>query len=129
MSSEIIGYVTELKELCVEIKKHATELKKFRKRKDELEKKIEAFLVEKDQPGVKYRDVAVILEKNKYKRIPKKKEQKKMDCINVLTHYGIGNAEKILSEIIETMKGDEVPKNSIRLKEISKYSNIVLPNR
>ena len=127
MSSEIIGYVTELKDLWVEIKKHSTELKKFRKRKDELEKKIEEFLVEKDQPGVKYRDVAVILEKNKYKRIPKKKEQKKMDCINVLTHYGIGNAEKILSEIIETMKGDEVPKNSIRLKEISKYSNIVLP--
>lgn len=129
MSSEIIGYVTELKELCVQIKKHSTELKKFRKRKDELEKKIEEFLVEKDQPGVKYRDVAVILEKNKYKRVPKKKEQKKMDCINVLTHYGIGNAEKILSEIIETMKGDEVPKNSIRLKEINKYSNIVLPNR
>jgi hypothetical protein len=129
MSSEIIACVTELKELCVEIKKYATELKKFRKRKDELEKKIEAFLVEKDQPGVKYRDVAVILEKNKYKRVPKKKEQKKTDCINVLTHYGIGNAEKILSEIIETMKGDEVPKNSIRLKEISKYSNIVLPNR
>jgi hypothetical protein len=129
MSSEIIAYVTELKELWVEIKKHSTELKRFRKRKDELEKKIEEFLVEKDQPGVKYRDVAVILEKNKYKRIPKKKEQKKTDCINVLTHYGISNAEKILSEIIETMKGDEVPKNSIRLKEISKYSNIVLPNR
>ena len=129
MSSEIIGYVTELKELSVEIKRYSTELKKFRKRKDELEKKIETFLVEKDQPGVKYRDVAVILEKNKYKRIPKKKEQKKMDCINVLTHYGIGNAEKILTEIIETMKGDEVPKNAIRLKDINRYSNIVLPTR
>ena len=129
MSGEIIGYVTELKELSAEIKRYSIELKKFRKRKDELEKKIETFLVEKDQPGVKYRDVAVILEKNKYKRIPKKKEQKKMDCINVLTHYGIGNAEKILTEIIETMKGDEVPKNAIRLKDINRYSNITLPNR
>lgn len=118
MSAEIIASVTELKELSTDIKRRAAEISKLRKRKEELEKKITDFLVEKDQPGVKYRDVAVILEKNKYKRLPKKKAQKEEDAINVLKHYGISNAEKIFSEVIETMKGEEVPKNAIRLKNV-----------
>ena len=120
MSSEIVAFVTELKELTVDIKRRSTEIAKLRKRKEELEKKITDFLIEKDQPGVKYRDVAVILEKNKYKRIPKKKAQKEEDAVNVLKHYGIGNAEKILSELIETMKGDEVPKTGLRLKNVTR---------
>jgi hypothetical protein len=120
MSSEIVAFVTELKELSLDIKRRSTEIAKLRKRKEELEKKITDFLIEKDQPGVKYRDVAVILEKNKYKRIPKKKAQKEEDAVNVLKHYGIGNAEKILSELIETMKGDEVPKTGLRLKNVTR---------
>ena len=120
MSSEIVAFVTELKELTVDIKRRSTEIAKLRKRKEELEKKITDFLIEKDQPGVKYKDVAVILEKNKYKRIPKKKAQKEEDAVNVLKHYGIGNAEKILSELIETMKGDEVPKTGLRLKNVTR---------
>ena len=118
MSSEIIAFVTELKELSVDIKRRSSELSKLRKRKDELEKKICEFLVEKDQPGVKYRDVAVILDKNKLKRLPKKKAQKEEDAINVLKHYGVSNAEKIFAEVVETMKGEEVPKNTIRLKNV-----------
>jgi hypothetical protein len=117
MSSEIIACVTELKSLTDDIKLRSMELKKLRKRKEDLEKKIEEFLIEKDQPGVKYRDVAVVIEKNHYKRVPKKKNQKEEDCINILKHYGIGNAEKICNEMLESLKGDEVPKNSIKIKD------------
>lgn len=117
MSSEIIAYVTELKSLTDDIKLRCNELKKLRKRKDELDKKIEDFLIEKDQPGVKYRDVAVVIEKNHYKRVPKKKTQKEEDCVNILKHYGISNAEKICNEVFESLKGDEVPKNSIKIKD------------
>ena len=123
MSGEIIACVTELKELSTEVKNRSKELSKLRKRKQELEKKIGDFLTEKDQPGVKYKDVAVILEKNKYKRMPKKKAQKEEDCVNLLKHYGIGNAEKICNEFFETMKGEEVPKNAVRLKDVRSYNN------
>jgi hypothetical protein len=123
MSSEIISYVTELKEITTEVKNRSKELCKLRARKVELEKKICDFLTEKDQPGVKYKDVAIILEKNKYKRMPKKKAQKEEDCLNVLKHYGVSNAEKIFGELLETMKGDEVQKNAIRLKDVRSYNN------
>ena len=89
----------------------------MRKRKDELEQKIEDFLIKNDQPGVKFRDIAVIIEKNHYKRVPKKKNQKEEDCVNILKHYGITNAEKICNEMLESLKGDEIPKNSIKLKD------------
>ncbi len=123
MSSEMISWVTELKELSTEIKRRTRETAVLRKRKEELEEKIEKILVEKDQPGVKYKDVAVILDKNKIKRMPKKKAQKEEDGINVLKHYGIDNAEKIFNEVLETMKGEEVQKNAIRIKEIHAYNN------
>ena len=130
MSNEMISWVTELKDLTAEIKRRTRETSVLRKRKDELEEKIEKILLEKDQPGVKYKDVAVILDKGKYERLPKKKAQKEEDGINVLKHYGIDNAEKIFNEVIETMKGDEVPKNAIRIKEIHSYNNgnIQLPD-
>ena len=128
MSSEIIAYVTELKELVADIKQRSMQLGKLRKRKEELEKKITDFLTEKDQPGVKYKDTAVILEKNKIKRVPKKKAQKEEECLEVLKYYGITNAEKILNELVETMKGEEVPKNTIRLKDVRSY-NPNNPNR
>ena len=48
-----------------------------------------------------------------------KKAQKEEAAVNVLKHYGVGNAEKILAEVIETMKGEEVPKTGLRLKSVS----------
>ena len=130
MSNEMISWVTELKDLTTEIKRRTRETAILRKRKDELEEKIEKTLVEQDKPGVKYKDVAVILDKNKIKRLPKKKAQKEEDAITVLKHYGIDNAEKIFNEVMETMKGEEVQKNAIRLKDIHSYNNgyIQLPN-
>jgi hypothetical protein len=128
MSSEIIAAVTELKDLSQDIAIRAKEIKKLRDRKKELEEKICKFLEEKDQPGVKYKDTAIILEKNKYTRIPKKKAKKEEDCLAVLRHYGIGNAEKIFNELVETMKGDEVPKNAVRLKSVPPTSTYTIPN-
>ncbi len=128
----MIAWVTELKDLSTEIKRRTRETAVLRKRKEELEEKIEKTLVEQDKPGVKYKDVAVILDKNKIKRLPKKKAQKEEDGINVLKHYGIDNAEKIFNEVMETLKGEEVQKNAIRLKDIHAYNNgniqIPLPN-
>jgi hypothetical protein len=121
MSSEITSIISELKEITNEIKIRALELSKLRKRKEELEEQVVKFLDEKDQPGVKYKGVAVIAE-DKIRRLPKKKSQKEEDCLSVLRHYGIGNAEKIYNELLETMKGDEIPKKAIRIKDVKDNS-------
>lgn len=117
MTSEITSVIGELKEITNEIKIRSLELSKLRRRKDELEEQVVKFLDEKDQPGVKYKGVAVIAE-DKIKRLPKKKSQKEEECLAVLRHFGISNAEKIYNELLETMKGDEIPKKTIKIKDV-----------
>lgn len=119
MSSEIAAAVNELKTITNEIRLRSIDLSKLRKRKDELEEKVAKFLDEKDQPGIKYKGMAIIAE-DKTRRLHKKKTEKKEDVMNVLRHYNIGNVEKIYNEIVESMRGDEVPKKIIKIKDVKK---------
>ncbi len=117
MTTDIASYVTELKEITNEVNIRKLELSKLTKRKKDLEDKIVKFLDEKNQPGVKYKGVAVVAEE-KTKRKPKKKTQKIEDCISVLRGHNVHNPERILKDIFETIKGDEVETKSIKLKEV-----------
>ena len=90
---------------------------KLKKRKTKLEEDIAKFLKEKDQPGIKYKGIAAVLE-DKTKRLPKKKAQKTEDCISVLKAYNVLQPEKLLKDIMETMKGDEVETEVVKIKNI-----------
>jgi hypothetical protein len=116
MSSDIASTVDELKTISNEIKIRTIELSKLRKRKQFLDDKIIKFLDEKEQPGVKYKGMAVIAE-DKTKRKPKKKSEKMQDCISVLKHHNIDNADRVLKDIIETMKGDEIDTKKVIIKD------------
>jgi len=120
MNNDIASIVTELKQISVEIKNRAIELSKLRKRKQALDEQIIKFLKEKEQPGIKYQGIAVIAE-DKTSRKPKKKSQKMEDCISIMKHYNIDNAERVLKDLIETMKGDEVETQSIVLKDAKDF--------
>lgn len=112
--SEIGAIILELKELNNEIKIRNEELKKLRQRKKEIEENLCKFFEEKKQPGIKYKGLAVVAE-DKTARAKKKKAEKTQDCINVLKHYNIHNAEKIYNELLETMKGDEISKKTVKI--------------
>lgn len=112
--SEIGSIILELKDLNNEIKIRNEELKKLRLRKKNIEENLCKFFEEKKQPGIKYKGLAVVAE-DKTTRTKKKKEEKTQDCINVLKHYNIHNAEKIYNELLETMKGDEISKKSVKI--------------
>ena len=60
--SSIQGNVQELKEINVEIKRLQNETKKLKKRGQELEKFIISYLNEKEQPGLKYQNTAILIE-------------------------------------------------------------------
>jgi hypothetical protein len=115
--SEITAIVEELKSLSSEIKTRNAELTKLRKRKKDLDDTVIKFLEEKNQPGVKYRGLAVIAEE-KMKRKPKKKSQKMDDCISVLQGHRVDNPERVLKDIIETMKGDEVESKTVKITSV-----------
>lgn len=85
----------------------------LRKKMKEIEEEINQYLDIKDQPGLKYKGIAIIRETKPTRKTKKKKEQRE-DSIYVLEKYGIDNPEKVLDEIMEARRG--IPKEQTKLK-------------
>ena len=115
--SDIPGMILELKELSNEISNRKKELSKLSSRKKQIEEILCKFFEEKNQPGVKYKGLAITTEDSKA-RIRKKKSDKEEDCISLLKQHNINNAEKLYKEMIEKMKGEEVYKKKLKIQNI-----------
>lgn len=114
----ITNTVSELNKINKEIQRYRLEIKKLNERKTVLDNEIKEFLKTKDQPGLKYQGVAVILEdgvKHKYK----KKDEKKRDCCDVLREYGIENPEDAFNKIVESLKGEEEQTTKLKIKKLN----------
>ena len=101
------------------------ELSRMRKRMTELRKQKQAaemrvlhFLETKDQPGVKFRGKAIIADK-RTARVYKNPKKKNEDGADILRQHGIHNADKVLEEIIEAMKGEKIEKEKLKIKKLS----------
>jgi hypothetical protein len=112
--TEIASLVSELKSLDTEIKTRAIELSKLRKRQESIKDQILNYLEEEKKPGLKHNGTIVMTE-DKSTRLRKKKAEKAQDCINVLKHYGIHNADKIWKELQEVVKGDKTQKKILKI--------------
>ena len=112
----IQGDVNELKGLEHEIKSLAKRLKMLRQRKRSVEANIAAYLHAKETPGVKHQGTAIIVEE-KTKRASKSNKQRDRDAIYVLESHGIRHPERVLRELMEARKGEEIPADKIKMKK------------
>jgi hypothetical protein len=119
MASEIQGYINELKQLDLEVKNLRISLKKLNDRKKVIEGEIIKYLEAKDQPGVKYKGVAVVAQEKKT-RERKKKGEKLEDGKNILREYGVRDSDEVLERLLEAMKGDVKNVKSVKLFEETK---------
>jgi hypothetical protein len=117
--SDIPGLIIELKEITTELSNKSKEMSKLKNRKKQIEEQLCKFFVEKNQPGVKYKGVAVIAE-DETTRARKKKIEKESDCISILKKNNVNNPEKIYKEILDKMKGDEITKKKVRIQSVKK---------
>ena len=109
--------VQELKNINTEIKRLQIETKKLKKRAQDIEKNILSYLNEKEQPGLKYQNTAIIIE-NKAKRITRSKKDVDSNAIKILEENGVYNAREILSKTKESRKGDEVQMQKVKLQNL-----------
>ncbi len=79
----IQNYVNELKEINTEIKRLKGVTSELKKRSIQIEKNIISYLNEKNIPGVKDKDTAIIIE-NKKKRINVSKKNAEQESIKIL---------------------------------------------
>jgi hypothetical protein len=111
----IQGRVNELSSIKSELtslRKRATNL---RKRSKNIEQEIEDYLESKDQPGMKYKGMAIIRE-NKIVNKPKHKNDQKADTISILEKHGVDSPEKVYEELIQARKGEIIEKSKLKIK-------------
>lgn len=117
--SSIKGYISELKLLNMEIKRLNDQKKTLQKKADEAKKNIALYLQDKEQNGVKYNDVAVVLE-NKDRRMGKSNKEKDSDAIRVLQDFGVRDPHAALDRLLESRRGEKVSQYSVKLTSIEK---------
>jgi hypothetical protein len=113
--------INELTQVNAEIKRLSLQLRTLRKRAKDIESNVIDFLQQKDQPGLKYQNKAIILE-TKEKRSTKKRSEQEADAINVLSKYDISEPDKVLKEILESRKGSSKEISKLKIKQIKQQS-------
>lgn len=111
--------VNELNNILIEIKRLNKTVAELRKRKKEIEGRITSFLQSKEQPGVKYKGMAIIAEDAK-KVCYKSKKDKEQSGIETLKKYGIHNPDEVLKEVMSSMRGEELEMKKLKIKKINK---------
>jgi len=110
--------VNELSNILKEMKRLNKTIADLRKRKKTIEDRITSFLQSKEQPGVKYKGMAIIAE-DKKKICYKSKKEKEKSGIETLKKYGIQNPDQILKELLLSMQGEEQDMKKLTLKKIN----------
>ena len=121
MTSEIVSKLNELDDINNEIKRFKAAIKKLNNRSSALQTQIQEYIVEKNQPGFKYNNTVVTLDKKqKIKR--KTKKQKNEDQVDALRKLGITNPNEVLMVLDRSGKGETVMNESIKIKTLKKIS-------
>ncbi len=118
----IQGQVNELKSIKNELSDMRKRGSVLRKRVKELEAEIDSYLDAKDQPGLKYKGMAIIRE-TKPKHNPKKKADQKADAIYVLEQHGVDDPEKVLEEVLEARRGTPTQQRKLKFKQYKNKGN------
>lgn len=113
--SSIKAYVSELKSISAEMKRYYQIMSKLRKRKKEIEKLIVEFLDEKEQPGLKHENTAILVEQ-KERRAAKKQSDREKDVREVLLSYGIDDVDTALKDVLTVYRGEKVPEKKLKIK-------------
>lgn len=111
--------VNELQLIKNELKDLGVRARALRLRAKAIEHRIVEYLASKDQPGIKYKGIAIVVEK-KPKRVAKKKQDQDDDALAVLRNTGLDSsqAEKILREILEARRGASEDMSKLKFKPL-----------
>jgi len=111
----IQGRLNELNSIKNELKSLRARSSQLRNRAKNIEDEINQYLDSKDQPGLKYKGVAIMRE-NKTKRKYKRPKDKDTDALGVLENHGVSNAQDVLKELMEARKGSPAEYRKLKFK-------------
>jgi hypothetical protein len=113
--STIQSNVNEIKEINLEIKLLQEKIKNLKKRSTELERDILQYLNEKEQPGVKYQNTAIVIE-NRQKNVMKKKKDANNEMLKFIAEHGISKPEEFLKHLNNIKKENVIEMQKIKIQ-------------
>ena len=113
---DISGLVSELSEIITEEKRIRGHMRELRSRREKIEGHVAKFFEETEDPGIKYRGLTITVE-DKIVRLHKKKTEKIDGALNVLKEYGVKNADQVLGNVIEAMRGHASTETKVIVKK------------
>ena len=113
----VTGYIEEIGNINKEISRLLKSLKSLRNRKKEVEDTLKNYIVKKEVPGIKYKG-KTITTGQKDIREKRKKQDKIFDAEDILSRRGVHNAQDVLKEIMETMRGPKTSTTFLKYKKI-----------
>lgn len=113
----IQGLVNERQAIKAELKTIGVHTSKLRKRVKTIEQEIEEYLEAKDQPGLKYKNIAITREKVDVSK-PKKKKDIKEDAIRLFEDYNARSPDRLYERFMEIRKGSPVEKRKLKFKTL-----------
>ena len=113
----IVNFINELQSIKIAIAKNNKENASLRKRAKTIEQEIAEYLESKDQPGVKFQDTAIIVDKQS-KWSYKSKKDTEEDSLRILEDSGVTNPKEVLDELKKARKGSETELKKIKIKKI-----------
>ena len=115
--SAIIGYVTEVDSLDLEIKRLNATLRGLRKQKATAEVNIANYFKSNGLPGGRFRGKEIRLV-SKNTRARKSMKAKESDAMNVLREEGIRDPERLLGLLHDAQRGDEIESFKVHIRKM-----------
>ena len=107
--------MSELKLIMAELKITNAKAKELRTRKKELETQLLEYLDETESPGLKFQELEVRrTETVTHARM--KKQDKKLNIVQVLEEKGVENAEEVYKAIVAAGVGEAATQQKLRIK-------------
>lgn len=110
----IANSLAEMESINKEIKNLTEALKPLRKRKSELEEVILKYMNDKDQAGLKYKDMILLQEKG-VAHMKKKKDEKIQSLKGVLEKAGMHPSQDLMDKIVGSLKGKSIEKTKLKV--------------
>lgn len=114
--SNIAGIVKEINEITVEITRLTQVKIELVLKKKNLEKEVKTYLKNSHEEGIRCGDTLLVLDE-KDARLRRKKIDKDDIACNVLKKYGIMNADVVMKELNNAVKGEQYTKEYLKIKK------------
>ena len=113
--------VNELNNLNMEIKRLREQIKTLSLRKSKVEDSICSYLKMNNDPGLKYKNTAIVMSKKTTRKRLKKNEIENVTSY-VLNKYGMNNEKTrfMVNELLESRRGEKVDSDKLIYKKIKK---------